>query len=288
MDSGCSRVSPDALTLASSSAGLPGGAGLPLFSGAGSSALRFESPDFLSETHSETHLEVDSDLHSEIYSEIHSELNSELNSEIRSDTPPEPCVFCGTPLTCEDKRKRCKTKSKLGEFVGRFCRPTEVVYPHLARLKGEDRLPLCIPCVNWQRRCGQGQRKRCGGEKPYLLADHFVIFMLEPGRVTVPDQRCTLRLINALANEECAKPLLGLMPVQVQAMVGVIAGRISPAVGGMAIQDPQGPRVPRQRILTTENLLNELVRAWWEYNGRTVFFAHNVTAKLVRKMIKEA
>ena len=186
--------------------------------------------------------------------------------------PSEPCVFCGAPLSSEDKRKRCKTKSKLGEFVGRFCRPTEVVYPHLVRLKGEDRLPLCIPCVNWQRRCGQGQRKRCGGEKPYLLADHFVIFMLEPGRVTVPDLRCTLRLVHALATEECARPLLGLMPVQVQAMVEVIAGRIERG----------------QKILTTDNLLNELVRAWWEYNGRTVFFAHNVTAKFVRKMIKEA
>jgi hypothetical protein len=179
----------------------------------------------------------------------------------------EPCAFCGTPLAATDKRKRCRPLSKLGEFVTKNCRPTEVIYPHFARLKGDDRLPLCIPCVNWQRRCGIGQRKRCGGEKPYLLADHFVIFMLEPGRITIPDQRCVLRLLSALATQACARPLLALMPLPVQVMVGMIGDK--------------------SRQLTTLTLIDELVRVWWDYNGRTVFFAHNLTAKLVRRMIKE-
>lgn len=106
-----------------------------------------------------------------------------------------------------------------------------------------------------------------------LLMDHFVAFMLEPGKTIVPDQRCTLRLVKALlaALDGSKSPEAGLeeprgwtlMPVQVQAMVA---------------------RLPRN--ITSETLLPQLVKAWWEFNGKTVFFAHNLTAKLVRKMIK--
>ena len=153
-----------------------------------------------------------------------------------------------------------------------YCRPTEFVYQVFASLKGNRRLPLCIACVNWQRRCSKGQRKRCNGKKPMLLMDHFITFMLEPGKTIVPDQRCGLRLVKALLSELDAKSeeprefessALALMPVQVQVMVSGLP-----------------------RDISGETLLPQLVKAWWEFNGRTVFFAHNLTAKLVRKMIK--
>ena len=101
-----------------------------------------------------------------------------------------------------------------------------------------------------------------------LLMDHFVMFMLEPGKTIVPDQRCGLRLVKALlagldsGSESPANPL-SMMPVQVQTMVASLP-----------------------RDISGETLLSHLVRAWWEFNGRSVFFAHNLTAKLVRKMIK--
>ncbi len=93
------------------------------------------------------------------------------------------------------------------------------------------------------------------------------MFMLEPGRTVVPDQRCALRLVRALLAEidapgTCAGALQ-LMPVPVQAMVS---------------------KLPRN--ISGDTLLPQLVKAWWEFNGRSVFFAHNLTAKLVRKMIK--
>ncbi len=98
-----------------------------------------------------------------------------------------------------------------------------------------------------------------------MLLDHFVMFMLEPGRVPVPDQRCTLRLVRALlvALDSGQGSALDMMPVQVQLMVS---------------------RLPRD--VDGDSLLHELVKAWWEYNDRTVFFAHHLTAKLVRKMLK--
>lgn len=191
-------------------------------------------------------------------------------------TPPlscpscEFCLFCGTVIPENDTRKRCKTPASIREFVTDYCRPTCIVYPILANLQGERRLPLCIACVNWQRRCGQGQRKRCNGKKPMLLLDHFVMFMLEPGKTIVPDQRCGLRLVKALLADLDARKtgaptsgVLELMPVQVQIMVSSLP-----------------------KDICGDTLLPQLVKAWWEFNGRSLFFSHHLTAKLVRKMIK--
>lgn len=92
------------------------------------------------------------------------------------------------------------------------------------------------------------------------------MFMLEPGKTVVPDQRCALRLVKALLHELDSgtdAATLQLMPVQVQVMVS---------------------KLPRD--ISGDTLLPQLVKAWWEFNGRSVFFAHNLTAKLVRKMIK--
>ena len=180
----------------------------------------------------------------------------------------EPCLFCGTMLQDSDSKKRCKTQASIREFVLEYCRPTAFIYPVFVNLRGGRRLPLCIACVNWQRRCCKGQRKRCNGKKPMLLLDHFVAFMLEPGKVMVPDQRCALRLVKALlscldSSQSSWGGPLPLMPVQVQVMVS---------------------RLPRD--ISGETLLGQLVKAWWDFNGNSVFFAHNLTAKLVRKMIK--
>ncbi len=119
----------------------------------------------------------------------------------------------------------------------------------------EEMLQWPAEAVQWQEAHG-----------PMLLMDHFVMFMLEPGRTVVPDQRCALRLVKALLVEIDSgtyAATMQLMPVQVQVMVS---------------------KLPRD--ISGDTLLPQLVKAWWEFNGRSVFFAHNLTAKLVRKMIK--
>lgn len=198
------------------------------------------------------------------------ECTSELVRETEEKHPAchtcDSCLFCGTKLEVSDTKKRCKTPDSIREFVTKYCRPTAYIYPVYSNLKGDARIPLCIACVNWQRRCCNGQRKRCNGKKPMLLMDHFVMFMLEPGKTVVPDQRCALRLVKALLHELDSgtdAATLQLMPVQVQVMVS---------------------KLPRD--ISGDTLLPQLVKAWWEFNGRSVFFAHNLTAKLVRKMIK--
>jgi len=183
----------------------------------------------------------------------------------------DECVFCGT-LLCKKKdsdaeiNRRCKSMSEIGAFVKEWCRPTEYFYKILIELNGKDRLPLCISCVNWQRRCIQGMKKRTGGKKPMLLVDHFVMFMTEPGKILAPDQRCLLRLVRSLKDERQTSFLLDVLPIHVKVMVS---------------------RIPVDGV-DGETIFSLLIRIWWEYNGCTSFFAHNLTAKLVRKMVKDS
>ena len=103
-----------------------------------------------------------------------------------------------------------------------------------------------------------------------LLMDQVAVFMLQPGIILFPDQRYVLRLLTAMrepGDDWVPKLLLGLMPVPVQTMIGMMP---SP---------PCGPY---------ESVHSVIVRVWWEYNGRTVFFAHHMTAKLIRKCLKRS
>ncbi len=90
--------------------------------------------------------------------------------------------------------------------------------------------------------------------------------MLQPGTVLFPDQRCVLRLLSAMRDpgeDWVPKLLFGLMPVPVQTMIGMLPANLS-----------------------VDEVQRAIVRVWWEYNGRTAFFAHHLTAKLVRRCLK--
>ena len=152
------------------------------------------------------------------------------------------------------------------------CQPTPYAYQYFSGVRGESRVLLCISCVNWQRRAS-GQIKRSGSangkpwRRPLLFIDQFALFMLKPGTTTFPDQRCVLRLVKALqsaGDNWVPRLLLGLLPVPVQVMVASI----------------------RLGDLPESSMQNAMVQAWWEYNGRTAFFSHHLTAKLVRKVLK--
>jgi hypothetical protein len=195
-----------------------------------------------------------------------------------SPAPPRPssapgatscCIFCsGTiPLlggAVYNKRKR--SLSSLSQFVLARCQPTPYAYRYFSAVRGEDRVMLCISCVNWQRRGYVARRKKAAGRRQLLLADQVALFMLRPGTVPFPDQRCVLRLLTALrdpGDDWVPRLLFGLMPLPVQTMIGMLP----PCMEG-------------------EGVMRAIVRVWWEYNGRTVFFASHLTAKLVRKMVK--
>ena len=191
------------------------------------------------------------------------------------------CIFCGglvasTPETAHNKRKR--TLTSLGIFVSLRCQATPYAYQYFSSVRGEARVLLCISCVNWQRRACAARKGSNGKawKRPLLFIDQFALFMLKPGTTPFPDQRCVMRLLHALhragrdgGGDWVPGLLLSLLPVPVQAMV-------------LSLDVASLPTPP----LPESSVLNAMVRAWWEYNGRTVFFSHHLTAKLVRRMLK--
>ena len=190
------------------------------------------------------------------------------------------CIFCGglIPHSNASYNKRKRTLTNLSLFVTSR-QPTPFAYQYFSGVRGEDRVLLCISCVNWQRRaCGQGKRPSKSSsnkakKRPLLFIDQFALFMLKPGTTAFPDQRCVLRLVQALQSTRVSEDwvprlLLGLLPVPVQTMVLSIDVR------------------SLQGIMSDSLVLNGMVKAWWEYNGRSPFFSHHLTAKLVRRVLK--
>jgi hypothetical protein len=173
------------------------------------------------------------------------------------------CIFCGTCILSSRKSlNRRRTLASVRQFVAASCRPTPHAYRRFAALEGPGRVLVCIPCVNWQRRCGMAR-----APKPYLLLDQLILFMLEPGKTPMPDQRCALRLLRSLrggGDDWVTQTLRQQLPLPVLAMVEAL---------------PEACMEPGL-------LLNGLVKAWWDYNGNGAFFAHHQTAKLVRRVVK--
>ena len=204
----------------------------------------------------------------------------EARPSSEEDSSTSCCIFCGglIPLSNASYNKRKRTLTSLSHFVTTRCQPTPYAYQYFSGVRGEDSVLLCISCVHWQRRaCGQGKRPSVSNNKPkkrpLLFIDQFALFMLKPGTTAFPDQRCVLRLVLALQGTQKSEDwvprlLLGLLPVPVQTMVLSIDMR------------------SLQGMMSDSSVLNGMVKAWWEYNGRTSFFSHHLTAKLVRKVLK--
>lgn len=181
------------------------------------------------------------------------------------------CIFCSGSIPLQSSgggyNKRKRTLASLGQFVSARCQPTPYAFPYFSAARGEERVLLCVSCVNWQRRSSGAGRKRLV-KKPLLLVDHVAVFMLQPGTVLFPDQRCVLRLLSAMrepGDDWVPRLLFGLMPVPVQTMISML---------------PSPPCRPE------ENLQRVVLEVWWEYNGQTVFFAHHLTAKMIRRFLK--
>jgi hypothetical protein len=253
-----------------------------------------EDIETTSETNGEAGKNVDTRISVETETNVGSGINPELetnagtmtDSETKANVESEKdtatgtsasvttscCIFCCGViplLTGSTYNKRKRSMRSIGQFVAARCQPTPYGYNFFSSAHGEERVLLCISCVNWQRRAsGAGRKKALQTKKPMLLMDQIILFMLEPGTIQFPDQRCVSRLVTSLKTmgdgsiDWVPRLILGLMPVQVQTMIGMLP------------------------LLPTESMLNAIVRVWWEFNGRTVFFSHHLTAKLVRKMVK--
>jgi len=84
----------------------------------------------------------------------------------------------------------------------------------------------------------------------------MILYLIQPGRVHEPDLRCIERLLRALRS--AGNRLRGAIPL------------------------------PALTILDSLEKcdLPSITKAWWEYNGKTQFFRHAQTARLVRGLAK--
>lgn len=164
------------------------------------------------------------------------------------------CSFCGINLTCKKRRLFCPKEGL--KFVLDRCKSSPFLYDQLLK-----RLPfqskkqaLCIPCVNWKRRAQQGRLKRTNS--PMLQLDQMILFLLQPGKHQEPDLRCMERLVAAVRQPD--NPYRTIFPLPVQTICLAIRG----------------------------NTYLHCVAAWWEYNGRSNFFASAQEARRVRCALK--
>ena len=108
---------------------------------------------------------------------------------------PDSCALCG--IWVHAPHRRFQDAVELKAFVQKHCKPTPFLYKAMDDTPvGRPRVPLCIACVNWKRRCGHGLLKR--NAKPFLQMDHLITYLLEPGKTPEPDRRCMQRLFVAI------------------------------------------------------------------------------------------
>ena len=162
----------------------------------------------------------------------------------------EHCFLCGISLpAC--KNRRYKPTQELQRFVQASCQATPMAFAYITNHVDFPReSPVCIPCVNWKRRT----EARKG--KTLLQVDQLISYILQPGRMGELDQRCLPRLVEALSDK--GSPFAPSVPLPVQSILA--------------------------RAESGDSL--SLALAWWEFNGRSQFFRHTQTAKIIRGFLK--
>ena len=114
--------------------------------------------------------------------------------------PPclQNCALCGINMAGLKRRLLCPVEGR--KLLEERCKPTPFLYAHLMQYlctAGRDqKLHLCIPCVNWKRRVCQGSLKRVA--QPMLQLDQMILFLMQPGKHQEPDLRCMERLVKAV------------------------------------------------------------------------------------------
>ena len=167
---------------------------------------------------------------------------------------PRSCVLCGIDLAGLKRRLFCPVEG--GRFITDRCKPSPFLHAFLARgeLDCDRKHYLCIPCVNWKRRVVQGSLRRAC--KPMLQLDRMILFLMQPGRHQEPDMLCMQRLVRAV--RQPTNPYLPLFPSPARWIASSISG----------------------------DTYQHCVLAWWEFNGRTEFFASPQEARRVRCALK--
>ena len=165
------------------------------------------------------------------------------------------CTLCGINLMGMKRRLFCPVEGR--KFIEQKCKQSPFLYERLTRgndLPSDKNSFLCIPCVNWKRRAEQGSLRRA--IRPMLQLDLLLLYLMQPGKHQEPDRRCMERLVKAARQD--SNPYRAIFPFPVQQIVQRIKG----------------------------DTYHHCVLAWWEFNGKTEFFASAQEARRVRCALK--
>jgi hypothetical protein len=176
------------------------------------------------------------------------------------------CFLC---LKTLDGLHKQQNLDMMQRFIKKECQPTPFVYQWL--ITQETSCAVCIPCLNWKRRCVVRSRdnkkiKRRvkkmafilpASEKPFLPIDQMILFCVMPGRYHMPDKRCIERLLVSLCDRN--NPILYMIPVNARYIL--------------------------QNIATQS--VNGALEAWWKINNHTHIMRYPAAAKMIRNMLKK-
>ena len=165
------------------------------------------------------------------------------------------CILCGSSaLTSE---KHYILHSRLLHALDTSIEPTKLHYTMLRELPPQERHLICRHCSNWLRYLRHKSVK-----KQYTPLDTVLMFALEPGSVPEPDRRSLYRLLATATDPN--NRFAGAIPYPARKIM------------------QQAVSVNKQHVAAA------LVRAWWEYNGYTVFFRNKSTSRIVRRVVRNS
>ena len=177
--------------------------------------------------------------------------------------PVETCLFCSALV--KEGERRFEERSSVQDFVTSHFHPSPFVYKRIADNRLREFESLCLSCSCLMRR-SEKKGPRDVSKRTGLPIDRFLTYLVNPGEVMMLDCRCLLRI-----RESLKAATLGLawtdLPVMANALVEAVRKRLL-----------EGDEREMQVLM---------VLSWWEYNGHPHYFSSPLTARAVRRCMKQ-
>lgn len=229
------------------------------------------------------------------------------NNQQLQRIPLEPCILCGR-IMVPGVDRRYKDLNMLADLFTRRCHPTPYVFSCIMaeqrQLKESSitrRVCCCIACINWVRRLSN--TRGITRAKIPIPMDNLILFLQCPGAAVVkPDQRSLHRMMGSLANQvavaTCCKKTCSARivdniysrfctPVMDRSIALFRQKYMKPLCqDGLASICQKNSICCMVELYTTApqrgadaDLVDSLVRTWWESIGMPAVLTDRVTAR---------
>ena len=156
------------------------------------------------------------------------------------------CILCGSTDTEGGRRHPLQ---RLVARVKLGCKMSPFVYRHIVARRGEGACRTCSACSSWMSRL-----RTTGGKRRLVPMDALLLFVQNPIREYEPDSRAFDRLVGVAMSSDWAYAVF-----RTPLLRKALEGKPSKAL--------------------------DLVRVWWDWNGRPSWFQTASTARYVRRLL---